>query len=122
MNYSSLSLEELRSFATTDDGARQYLAENIDQIIEDNVADFDGYDPAGCYDDGWNTGKKEILDELRGKYHEQLAEWVLLVPDMAIAGDHDMRELETLLGALHAELAIEERPAGAADLSAIPKS
>ncbi len=109
MQYHALSLDELARMASTDQGARQYFLNNAQEIIEECN---DRYDYT--YEDDWygdqchEQGKGDRNKELAKKYAEQLLEWMLKVPDMVLAGDGDLDELETLLGALHAEIKDEE--------------
>lgn len=108
MNYHSLSLDELGRMATTDAGARQYFLDNAQEIIEECEHRADYYDEDYYDDEFVEKGKDERNKELAELYGEQLLEWLLKVPDMAIAGDDDLQELETLLAAIHADIKDEE--------------
>lgn len=73
INYSSLTLHELISLAETDTGAREYFADNARRFIEEIEAIQEGYDPAGCYDDGYDAGRRACSDELESEFAESLA-------------------------------------------------
>lgn len=101
MNYQALTLEELGRLAITDAGARAYVADHAEEIINhatDCAQDLDFYD-----DELQAEGANQLREKLKDLYAEQLLEWIGQVDKMALAGDGDLQELETLLGAIHAE-------------------
>ena len=106
MNYTGLTLNELANMASTDLDARAFIADNAERLLtEATDAADDDYDPAGCYDDGYSEGRGAKLRKLAELYGEQLRAWLDKIPDMSLAGDGDLDELETLLGAIEAEFA-----------------
>lgn len=100
MNPRGLSHEELAHYAPIDAEVGAYVAEHAQEFFDD-TQNF--YDPAGCYDDGYSEGRGAKLRKLSELYDEQLREWLDKIPDMSLAGDGNLDELETLLGALQAE-------------------
>lgn len=102
MNPSSLTREELGHYAPIDSEVAAYVAAHAPELFE-QAEDF--YDPAGCYDDGYSEGRGAKLRKLGELYGEQLREWLDKIPDMSLAGDGNLDELETLLGAIEAEFA-----------------
>lgn len=104
MNYNALSLDELGRMASTDQGARQFFLDNAQQIIEQCEDCADYYEDDFYADEYVEEGRGKRDNELADKYGEQLLEWIGNMPNMALAGDGDLDELETLLGALHAEI------------------
>lgn len=100
MNPNGLTREELAHYAPIDAEVAAYVAAHATDLLEEID---DEYDPAGCYDDGYSEGRGAKLRKLAELYGEQLLEWIGRVPDLALAGDGNLDELETLLGALHAE-------------------
>ncbi len=102
MNPSALTREELGHYAPIDAEVAAYLVEHAPRLFEEAE---DVYDPAGCYDDGYEEGGGAKLRKLAELYNEQLREWLDKVPDMSLAGDGNLEELETLLGAIEAEFA-----------------
>ena len=103
MKYDGLPLNELASLSITDQGARGFIADNAERLLVDSINDAAFDDAEGCYDDGYSEGRGQKLRKLAGTYSEQLLEWIDKVPDLALAGDGNLAELETLLAALHAE-------------------
>ncbi len=117
MNPIGLSREELARYAPLDAEVAKFVAEHAAELIEEadeehaaeliEEADEEFYDPAGCYDNGFDegetAGRKSTLVQLAETYAEQLLEWIGKVPNLALAGGDDPNELQTLLGALHAE-------------------
>ena len=93
--------------AMSDAGARAFVADNAEEIIQ-RATDY-GPDPDDFYDDELAAdGANEFREKLQDLYAEQLLEWIGQVKNMALAGDGDLQELETLLGAIHAELEGED--------------
>ncbi len=106
MNYQALTLEELGRLAITDAGARAYVADHAEEIIN-QATDF-AQDPDFCDDELQAEGANQLRDKLKDLYSEQLLEWIGQVDNMALAGDGNLDELETLLGAIHAEFEDED--------------
>ena len=102
MNPTALTRTELGHYAPIDAEVAAYVVEHAPRLFEE-AEDF--YDPAGCYDEGYSEGRGAKLRKLGDLYREQLREWLEKIPDMSLAGDGDLDELETLLGALEAEFA-----------------
>ncbi len=100
MNPNGLTREELAHYAPIDAEVGAFVVANAPDLFKE-AEDF--YDPAGCYDDGYSEGRGAKLRKLSDTYGEQLMEWIDKMPDLALAGDGNLAELETLLGALHAE-------------------
>ncbi len=100
MNPAGMTREELARYAPLNDAVAAYVVAHAPELLED-AEDF--YDPAGCYDDGHSEGRGSTLRKLAETFGEQIQEWIAKLPDMALAGDGDLAELETLLGAIHAE-------------------
>lgn len=73
MNYAALTLDELCRFATTDKGARQYLADNAAEIIE-SVEDIERETVQGVIDDAYQSGKDEGWSECRKDLRERFEE------------------------------------------------
>ncbi len=79
MNYTALTTDELLRMAITDQGAKDYLAENAEKIVGEAVEIAEElwmYDPAACYDDGQANGCALALDELKGKYADDLESFI----------------------------------------------
>lgn len=97
MNYEALTYDELARMASTDLGAQQFILANAQRIIQDCderaecAAEID-YDPAGCYDNGWQQARKDLAD----KY---AADLLTFIENPVIDG-----ELEILLSAIRADI------------------
>lgn len=97
-NYDSLTYDELARMASTDPGAQRFIFANAQRIIEDcddraeYLAKEGEYDPAGCYDNGWQQALKDLAD----KYAEDL---LTFIENPVIDG-----ELEILLSAIRADM------------------
>ena len=83
MHYHTLSLDELQAMATTDAGARQYLADNAADILAD-LADQKHDSIDGLLEDSWHNGYMEgkndgghnELARLRNSYLKEI-EWAI---------------------------------------------
>lgn len=97
MNYETLTYDELARMASTDTGAQKFILTNAQRIVEDcddraeSLADECGYDPAGCYDNGWQQARKDLAD----KYAEDL---LIFIENPAVSD-----ELQILLSAIRAD-------------------
>lgn len=69
LNYSALTYDELACMATTDDGARQYLADNAADIIED-FEDYESEYIMGAISDAHRDGEDEGSNEERKNFRE----------------------------------------------------
>lgn len=110
-NYHALSTDELANLVETDPDAVQFVHDNARDILYEVVDIYDHYsefDYEQGRGDGFDAGYKAATQAERTRladlYLEDLRAWLDRVPDMSLAGDGNLDELETLLNAVHEEL------------------
>ena len=75
MNYASLTVEELGSLAMNDAGAREYIADNAEELLTAGERRVEAYSEeisGEAYEDGMDEGSRSARQELLNDFETRL--------------------------------------------------